>query len=597
MKELEYPFDSTYIIKNRKKLKRQLMEKGASIEKKIAVLGGFTTRDIVQTMELFLLDNDIRPIFYESEYNRYYEDAVFDNNELEAFSPDIVYICTANCNICGYPAADSAAEDIEAMLENEFSKYIQIWESLSRRYNCTIIQNNFEMPYLRAMGNRDAYDIHGAGNFISRLNQKMYEYVQKHENIYICDINYLSADYGLRKWSDPFYWHMYKYAVAVPAIPYLSFSVANIVKSLLGRNKKGFVLDLDNTLWGGVIGDNGVDNIILGQESSQGQAYSAFQKYIKGLTAFGILLSIDSKNDMENALAGIAHPDSLFSQDDFISIKANWQPKDQNFIDISREIGVLPESLVFIDDNPAERHIIKSQIPNVSVPELTDIIYYPEIIDRSGFFEQTNISGDDLHRAEMYKANEKRAMYQQTFSDYGEYLSSLEMKAVIGPFESAYMSRIAQLTNKSNQFNLTTRRYTQAEIEKIASDKNYITLYGRLTDRFGDNGVVSVIIGHISGDVCDIELWLMSCRVLKRDLEYAMLDQLVGCCRKRRVTRLRGHYYPTKKNSMVRDMYNDMGFEMINCDSLENTEWLLEDLGNYESMNRYISVRCPETEG
>lgn len=592
MKELEYPFDSKYIIKNRKKLKRQLLTDNSFIEKKIAILGGSTTRDIVQTLELFLLNNKIRPIFYESEYDMYYEDAVFDNKQLEEFAPDFIYICTSNHNISVYPLMEDSAEKINSLIENELDKFTSVWRELERRYHCPIIQNNFEMPYLRLLGNRDAYDIHGATNFLMRINEKFCEYAQNNENFYICDISYISADYGLREWSDPFYWHMYKYAVAVPAIPYLSFNVANIIKSLLGKNKKGFVLDLDNTLWGGIIGDDGADNIILGPEESKGQIYTAFQKYLKSFRQLGIILNVNSKNDYNNAIAGLHHPNSELKEEDFVSIKANWESKDKNFADIAKDLNLLPESLIFIDDNPAERNIVAEQLDGVSVLEFNDIMYIEEIIDRSGFFEQTNISTDDLRRNEMYKENAARTRLQSSFKDYGEYLGSLQMKAVIGSFESVYMARIAQLTNKSNQFNLTTHRYTQTEIETIAASEDYITLYGKLEDRFGDNGVVSVIIGRIADNdnILHIDLWLMSCRVLKRELEYAMLDSLVKECRKLNIGSIVGYYCPTKKNGMVREFYKDMGFEKIDEDSEGKSTWILNDLENYEIKNRYIEI-------
>ena len=437
------------------------------------------------------------------------------------------------------------------------------------------------------MGNKDASDIHGRVNFLTRLNLSFDEYAQTHENFYICDINYISADYGLRKWSDPFYWYMYKYAVAVPAIPYLSFNVANIVKSILGKNKKGFVLDLDNTLWGGVVGDDGVDGIEIGPEESVGQAYLEFQRYLKLHEQLGIILNVDSKNDYDNAIAGINHPDGALKQDDFIEIKANWEPKDKNFLDIAHDLNLLPESLVFVDDNPAERHIVTSQIPDVSAPEIGDVSYYIQTIDRSGFFETTTISADDSKRNEMYRENARRAEMQASFTDYNEYLLSLEMHGIIKPFEPIFYARIAQLSNKSNQFNLTTHRYTQNE---IANDPSYITLYGKLIDRFGDNGVVSVVIGHIVGDECQIDLWIMSCRVLKRDMEQAMMDTLVHHCRDQDITQIHGYYYPTAKNHMVSDLFGTFGFEKIKEDNDGNTEWLFKIPDNYEKQNKVIDV-------
>jgi FkbH-like protein len=383
---------------------------------------------------------------------------------------------------------------------------------------------------------------------------------------------------------------MYKYALNVNAIPYLSFNVANIIKSIFGKNKKGLVLDCDNTLWGGVIGDDGVEQLVLGPEESEGQVYSEFQRYIRELASLGILLNIDSKNDEENVFAGLNHPDSELKKDDFIVIKANWNPKDANFKEIAEELNLLPESLLFIDDNPAERHIVTEQLPGVTAPELGEAHQYIRNIDRGGYFEVTSMSAEDRKRTEMYKENAKRAAQQAAFSDYSEYLLSLEMQGVIKNFEPVYMARIAQLTNKSNQFNLTTRRYTQTEIEKAAGSKDHICLYGKLLDKFGDNGVVSVVIGHIEGTACHVDLWLMSCRVLKRDMEFAMMDTLVHRCGDKGITQLFGYYYPTAKNAMVRDFYQLQGFEKISEDEQQNTVWRFDIPEFYENKNHVIQV-------
>lgn len=591
LKELEYPFDAEYIVKKKKSLKKRLLEeKEGMIDKKIAILGGSTTNDIKLVLEIFLLNYGIKPTFYESEYNQYYQDAMFPGDELLEFAPDIIYIHTSNRNIIRFPEMTDDQECIDSLLKSEMDKYIGIWQNLEKVFHCPIIQNNFDYPFYRLLGNKDASDIHGKTNFINRLNMAFNEYAQKHENFYICDLNYISADYGLQKWSDPFYWHMYKYAVAVPAIPYLSFNIANIIKSVFGKNKKGFVLDLDNTLWGGIIGDDGVDNIVLGPEESEGQVYSEFQRYIKEYKRLGILLNIDSKNDYENAIAGLNHPDSELKPDDFIEIKANWNPKDKNFKEIAAELNLLPESLVFIDDNPAERAIVAERISGVCAPEIGNVENYIRVIDRSGFFEVTNISKDDLKRNEMYQENVQRAKLEASYDNYEEYLLSLEMKGTIRSFEPVYMARIAQLTNKSNQFNLTTKRYTQSEIEETALDDNYLTLYGKLEDKFGDNGVVSVVIGHIKENICHVDLWIMSCRVLKRDMEFAMMDMLAKQCVARGVTEIRGYYYPTVKNKMVKEFYALQGFDKVSEDELGNTVWKLNVNEQYKNKNHVIQV-------
>lgn len=590
IKELEFPFDGKSIIGKKIKLKKQLINDGTKrVNKRIAILGGSTTNDIKLCIELFLLNYGIEPEFYESEYNQYYQDAMFPPERLITFHPDIIYIHTTNRNITSYPALSDSSEAIDQMVESEILKFSAMWDKLYSDFHCPIIQNNFEKPFYRLLGNKDTTDIHGKVNFINRLNQKWLEYAQSHENFYICDIDYISSDYGLSAWFDLQNWYMYKYAMSLAAIPTLSFNVANMIKSVFGKNKKGFVLDLDNTLWGGVIGDDGVDNIEIGPEEAVGQAYLEFQRYLKEHKQLGLILNIDSKNEEENALAGLNHPDGVLRPEDMIVIKANWEPKDKNFIQIANELSLLPESLVFVDDNPAERHIVAEQLPGVSAPDIGSVQDYIKILDRSGFFETTIISADDAKRNQMYKENAERAQLEAKFDNYEDYLLSLDMKATIKPFEPVLMARISQLSNKSNQFNLTTRRYTQDEIEMIAADHDYIDLYGRLEDRFGDNGVVSVVIGHQIGNRVDIDLWIMSCRVLKRDMEFAMMDEFISICKKRNIDTVVGHYYPTAKNGMVKEFYALHGFTKTYEDADGNAQWEI-NTADYRSKNHVINV-------
>lgn len=595
MKELEYPFDSEKLIKQKKSIRRLLLEDSGRkfIDKKIAILGGQTTQNIKLILELFLLNYGIKPSFYESEYNQYYEDGMFPNPELEEFGPDVIYVCTCIRNIINFPVLSDSKETVEQKRLTAVNRFFGLWNHLTETYHCPIIQNNFEYPFFRLMGNKDASDYRGRVNFVTMLNCAFYDYAQTHDNFYICDVNYISASYGLDKWADPYYWHMYKYAVAVPAIPSLSFNVANIIKSIYGKNKKAFNLDMDNTLWGGIIGDDGVNNIEIGQETSLAQTYSEFQEYLKLHKQFGILLTVNSKNDETNALAGLERPDSVLRKDDFVSIKANWNPKSINLIQTAQEMTLLPESFVFVDDNPAERAIIEAQMPGVAIPEIDSAEHYIQTIDKSGFFEVTVLLQDDLKRTEMYQENAKRTQLQSTFVNYEDYLKSLEMKGEIKGFTPMYMSRIAQLTNKSNQFNLTTKRYSQAEVEAVAENPNYITLYGKLGDKFGDNGVVSMVIGRIDGqnhDELHMELWLMSCRVLKRDMEFAMMDELVEKAKARGIKKLVGYYYPTAKNAMVKDFYALQGFTKINEDQEGNTTWQFMIDDTYKKKQHVIAV-------
>lgn len=322
-----------------------------------------------------------------------------------------------------------------------------------------------------------------------------------------------------------------------------------------------------------------------------GQVYSEFQGYVKAQKDIGVMLNVNSKNEYGSAIAGLNHPDGILRPEDFILIKANWEPKSRNIAAIAEEMNILPDSLVFVDDNPAERDIVGAQVPGVAVPEIGTPEQYIRVLDHAGFFEVTSLSEDDRKRNEMYKANIEREKQQQNFGDYREYLLSLEMKGTIKPFEAIYMARIAQLSNKSNQFNLTTRRYTQSDIERFADDENYITRYGKLEDKFGDNGVVSVVIGRKDNveKVLHLELWLMSCRVLKRDMEYAMMDSVVQACQACGIETILGYYYPTAKNAMVKEFYAAMDFTKIQEED-GSTVWRFEIPVDYEVKNTVIQV-------
>lgn len=590
MLQLQYPFDASYILQKKKSLRKALLADGsARIQKKIAVLGGSTTGDIVKIIELFLLDAGIEPTFYESEYAQYYQDALFPSEELLAFQPDLVFVHTSNRNITAYPEMTDTAEQVEDKFQTELSRFKAVWASIREKFHCPVVQNNFEMPYYRIMGNRDCYDIHGRTHFLSRLNQAFYEYAQNNESFYINDLNYVSADYGLKQWSNPLFWNMYKYAMCLEAIPDFAFNTAKIIKSVFGRNKKALALDLDNTLWGGVVGDDGVEGLEIGQETGVSQSYYEFQTYLKAVKSLGILLTVCSKNEQENAVAGLNHPEGVLRPDDFVAMRANWNNKDRNIVEIAQELNILEDAIVFVDDNPAEREIVRSQLPNVIVPNMETVEEYITTLDRGGYFEVTTFSDDDLKRNEMYKKNAERRAQQAAFTDYSDYLKSLDMTATIDDFLPVYITRITQLANKSNQFNVTTKRYTPAEMDEVFASPNHVRLYGKLVDKFGDNGVVSVVIGERSGDCLDIQLWLMSCRVLKRDMEFAMLDTLVEKCQARGIKTIRGYYYPTAKNKMVKDLYGTFGFVKISEDEAGNTVWQL-DVAGYEKKNHVIAV-------
>lgn len=589
MRYFNYPIDSKNLLRKKKSIKRELIESGRSfIEKKIAVFGGSTTDEVVDQLELFLLNYGIKVEVYQSDYGKYTEDALFGNEELDDFRPDIIYIHTNWRNITAFPTPIQTVDDIEQMLETEYQRFVDIWEAIDKKYSCPIIQNNFDRPNYRLLGNKDVSDIHGRTNYITRLNQKFYEYSQKNQEFYINDLDYLASDYGLTEWQDPIYWHMYKYAMSLYAVPYLADSIAKIIKAIYGKNKKALVLDLDNTLWGGFVGDDGVEGIDIGPETPSGQVYSEFQEYCKAQKDIGVILGIDSKNDKENAMAGLNHPEGVLKTDDFVSIKANWEAKDQNLLQIAEELTLGVDSFVFVDDNPAERDIVRKQIYGVAVPEVGKVESFIRTLDHSGYFEAVKLSEEDINKTQMYHAKVEAARAVSAFSDYGEYLDSLEMKATIKPFEEMYVSRIAQLTNKSNQFNLTSLRCSEDDIRTIMNSDIWLTLYGKLEDKFGDNGVVTVVAGEKDDVYFHIRLWLMSCRVLKRGMEDVMMDVLMEEARERGIEVVYGYYYPTTKNGMVKEFFKQMGFEIV-AKNKDRDVWVM-NVGDYAKRNKHIKI-------
>ena len=586
--DLEYPLDIDKILRKKKSIKKELLNKKNLVEKNIAILGGSTTSEIKNILELFLLDSGIKPNFYESEYNKYYEDALFGSDALDKFNPDIVYIHTTNKNIIKYPEFEDSEEEVFALIKNEIERYKSIWSSLSK-YDCPLIQNNFDYTINRSLGNLDFYDIHGKTYFINQLNDKFSQEARVIKHLYINDINYLSSYIGLKNWFDKSLWYQAKYALSMSSIPELAFNISKIINSIFGKSKKCLVLDLDNTCWGGVIGDDGLNGISIGIETAIAEAYTSFQKHVKELKQMGVVLAVCSKNDFKNAKEGFEHPDSVLKFNDFTSFKSNWDPKHLNILDIAKEINIGVDSLVFIDDNPVERDIVFSQIPATSVPNVgNDVIHFIDHIDGNKYFEPTSLLIDDVNRNKYYKDNKKRSQEQSVFKSYDDFLVSLKMRAEIKSFSSIYLSRITQLTNKTNQFNLTTKRYTIGEIESIATSDEYIKIYGKLIDKYGDNGLIAISIGRIEENQCHIHLWLMSCRVLKRDMEFAMLDELVRQCKEKNVLEIIGYYYQSDKNNMVFDLYEKFGFVLSDTNG-EDTIWML-DISNYENKNKLIGI-------
>jgi FkbH-like protein len=555
------PIAAADVLRKRHALKKALAGQGKLTPARIAILGGSTTVEVKNMLELFLLAQGIQPTFYESGYNRYCEDVLFENPELWKFKPGIVFIHTTWQNVLEWPELLEDTLRVEERVQREVRRFESMWEKIHAELGAVIIQNNFDLPRLRPLGNLEAVPSFGRVNFLQRLNAEWASYARRHSRFLVNDILYLSAQVGLNAWFEHSYWYNFHMALSPTATVALARNVAGIIKSLYGRSKKCLVLDLDNTLWGGVIGDDGMQNLLLGTDHPVGEAFLDFQRYVKDLKRRGVILAVCSKNDPENAKEGFSHPDSVLKLDDFSAFKANWNPKPESIREIAAELNIGLDSMVFVDDNPAERALVEEQLPEVAVPDIgSEVTVFAEVLERERYFEVDKIVADDLNRSAFYSANAQRDAAQGGFVDYGEFLASLDMTADIAPFCAVFLERITQLINKTNQFNLTTRRYTSAEVEAISRDPGFIALYGRLADRFGDNGLVSVIIGRMVEDRVELDTWLMSCRVLKREFELAMFDALVESCQARGIRKIVGVYLPSKKNSMVAEHYAGLGF-------------------------------------
>jgi FkbH-like protein len=588
-KALRYPVTASEVLLKRQALTKELLKQANLVPTRIAILGGSTTTEVMSMLELFLLAQGIQPSFYESGYNRYCEDVLFENPDLWNFKPEIVFVHTTWHNVSQFPGLLETETEVEKRLAGEMARFESLWQKIHEKLGALIIQNNFDLPQLRPLGNLEASEPYCRVNFLLRLNAAFAAYARNHTRFLINDIHFLSAQVGLAAWHDRNYWYNFHMALSPTATVVLAQNVAAIIKSVYGRAKKCLILDLDNTLWGGIIGDDGVQNLILGRDHPVGEAFVDFQRYVKALKQRGIILTVCSKNNAEIAKEGFSHPDSVLKLEDFSVFKANWDPKPDNIRATASELNIGLDSMVLVDDNPTERALVAGELPEVVVPDVgSDVSRFAEILEHERYFEVAKVVQDDLSRSDYYTSNAQRSAYKADFRDYGDFLASLEMTAEIGAFVPVYVERITQLINKTNQFNLTTRRYTSAEVEAISRDPNYVTLYGRLADKFGDNGLVSVLIGHVSQEIVELDVWLMSCRVLEREMELAMFDALIEECQARDIRGIVGVYIPSKRNGMVAGHYASLGFSRLDGAPGNRELWQYDVPHYYSAKTRYI---------
>jgi FkbH-like protein len=540
---------------------------------RVAVLGNTTTTQLVALLDLFLFSRNLDAEIYEAPYGLVRQELLDPTSGLYAFAPDYIFIATTRRDLGPPPPPTATAQEAAQAAARAASEWQALWQAAYERLGCQIIQNNFDAPAWRSFGNLDASLPAAPGYFIETVNRELVASAPRWVSIH--DLNGLAGLLGRWNWGDERFFHIAKLPCAPEHLAPYAHGVAALIAARAGRSRKCLVLDLDNTLWGGVIGDDGLAGIALGQGDGAGEAFVAFQRYVKSLRERGVILAVCSKNDDRNAREPFErHPEMVLKLSDIACFVANWNDKAANMRHIAKELNIGLDSLVFFDDNPAERAIVRNLVPEVAVPEApADPADYVRALDQHRYFEAISLSAEDLRRTEYYRANAERAQIATNAADIDEFLRSLDMKAWIGPIGDMEMERSVQLIGKSNQFNLTTRRYSAADIQRMLDSADWDTRVVKLGDKFGDNGLISVVLTQAQGDSLVVDTWLMSCRVLKRGVERLLLNELVTIARTRGLRRIIGHYLPTPKNDLVKDHYRSLGFTLLTEDADGRTSW------------------------
>lgn len=544
---------------------------------RVAFLGGGTLDHTVDFIKFWMLLEGFKLETYVPSYDIWKMEVLNPGSSLFAFRPDYVWFFNTlnDLNVQqNLSADDDEARRITELAYGEFTKLYD----LIRQNNpaIQIIQNNIAPTNTRSFGNFEPCLPGSATSLIRRFNYIVARSATDF-GIMLFDMENLAFQIGLANWSNPSYWfhskHPFSPDVAVP----IAFYAARLLMAAKGVSKKVIVLDLDNTLWGGVIGDDGIDGIKLGN-GADGEAFVAFQEYLKSLASRGIVLAVASKNEEATAkIPFLEHPEMVLKLDDIAAFKANWKNKADNIREIADTLNLGLDSFVFIDDNPAERMLVKNELPSVAVLDLpTDPANYIPALSRMAYFECISFSAEDKARGKMYKENACRTEAMANVTNLGDYLQSLEMIGQCGEGDSYHIPRIAQLINKSNQFHPTTTRYSEAEIRSLVDDKNNVVRWFSLRDRFGDYGLIATLILKREGESYVIDTWAMSCRVLERGMEEFIIRELISLTISAGLTKLIGLYCPTPKNGLVADLYGKLGFTQIELEDDSRSIWELD---------------------
>ncbi|MFI5348079.1 MAG: HAD-IIIC family phosphatase [Elusimicrobiota bacterium] len=515
---------------------------------RLAVLGSSTTAQLPPLLILHGLAAGLALEIHEAPFGAYRQEILDPNSALYAFKPQAVLL------FVNYRDAEDGPPEAEA------DRWAGLWKLLRERSGCAVLMNTFDSPSERPGGNLEASLPESRLARLRRLNALLAERANAGAALLV-DCEHLSGVVGKERWHDARFWHHAQQAIAPAALPRYAAEVAAVLTAAFGRARKCLVLDLDNTLWGGVVGDDGVSGLEIG-ETPRGEAFVEFQRYLKALSRRGVLLAVCSKNDAANAREPFEkRPEMVLRLEDFSAFVANWEDKATGLRAIAKTLHLGLDALAFADDSPGERELVRRFCPEIAVVDLPeDPADYVRTLDAQRLFETVAVSSEDRGRAAHFAAEAERAALQQQAPDLASFLRGLEMRAETSPFQEADVARLAQLINKTNQFNLTTRRTTEAEVRALASDPAAWTLSVRLADRLGDYGLISAVVARKKGDAFEIENWLMSCRVLGRDVEKLVYNRLVEAARAAGAKSLVGRYVPTAKNGLVKDLFRGLGF-------------------------------------
>jgi FkbH-like protein len=555
---------------------------------RLAILGDAATQQLVVPLKVLFAERGIRLETYEGPFDAT-ELSVYDpSSELYKFAPEMILILTSvqALKTRYYKRAGSGAEFFQA----EASRLTTIWEAIRKHTAVPVIQSNFALPVERIFGNFDQKVGDSLYAVVGALNLSIAEQARSRNQVFINDVEAIASYVGRETWFENRLWNMYKVFCALVHLPRVAKNILDVALSIRGRAVKCVVLDLDNTLWGGVIGDDGVHGIALSAHGD-GEAFYDLQSFVLELQKRGILLAVCSKNNPENALKPfLEHPEMVLKRDHITVFTANWENKADNIRKIRETLNIGFDSMVFLDDNPFERNLVRSLLPGVIVPELPEEpADYVRAICELNLFETSSFSAADAQRTELYRQRAERAEAETQFSSVEDYLKSLDTVITVGRFDPPRLPRIAQLFQRSNQFNLTTQRRTEAECEALMNDADAHPIYAALRDRLGDHGLIGIVIAQSRAEDLFVSDWLMSCRVLTRGVEQFLMNHCVEHAQRLGKTSIAAEFRPTAKNAMVKDFYAQFGFQKIAEADDGRSSWRLE-VASYQPKTVFMRV-------